>query len=195
MTISDKGECRILGGILQANMSWSAHLESGLKALLPRVRRQLGALQSLGRKIPVRCRKTLAHGFILSKLLYLIPVWGATTANQLRGAQVLLNKSARWVTGKARRTRVDELMESAGWLKINEMNLLHSCLLMWKTVHLQKPEHLYGRLTISEDLKLRTKRTRLQFTEKGWRWKTSEVWNTIPDEIRTEKKSPFLRKE
>ena len=47
-TITDSGQFRILGINLQGNLTWLAHLETGHKALLPSLRKQLGALQHLG---------------------------------------------------------------------------------------------------------------------------------------------------
>ena len=71
----------------------SPYLESGEKAILSSIRQQLGTQQHLGDKIPCACRKVLAEGFIVSTLVYLIPIWGTTTSNQTRRAQILLNKA------------------------------------------------------------------------------------------------------
>ena len=79
-------------------MTWMSHLETGDKALLPTIRKHLGALMHLGRKVPRECRKTLANGLIVSRLQYLISIWGSTSANHVKKAQTLLNKTARWVT-------------------------------------------------------------------------------------------------
>ena len=192
--ILDTGQCQVLGTNLQSNMSWFSHLESGKNAVLPKVRRQLGALQSLGTKIPRNCRKILANGFILSKLMYLIPAWGSTTDNQVRRAQVLMNKTARWVIGQRRRTRVIDLMKETGWLTVKEMNITQSCILMWKVLHLERPGHVRARLQTDNEWKLEIKNTRIQFTERGWRWKTSPIWNSLPDWMRAETKvSAFKR--
>ena len=67
---------RILGANLQANLGWLAHLETGEKAVLPRVRRQLGLLKHQGNLIPKSCRINLARSLVLSKLCYLMPLWG-----------------------------------------------------------------------------------------------------------------------
>ena len=45
--ITDSNYCRILGGNLKNDMSWEAHLTSGKKAILPVIRKQLGALSNL----------------------------------------------------------------------------------------------------------------------------------------------------
>ena len=83
-TITDKGMCRVLGVNLQGNMTWMIHLESGEKALLPHVRKLLGALVHQGKKIPRNCRKTLATGLIVSQLQYTISIWGATMETRCR---------------------------------------------------------------------------------------------------------------
>ena len=101
--IIDKGYCKILGAILQANLSWAEQLEKGKRALLPTLRRNLGALQHLGKKIPLGCRKIMATGLIMSRLIYLMPLWGSSTDNYLRKAQIVWNKTARWTTGLRRR--------------------------------------------------------------------------------------------
>ena len=105
-TIQDEGQLRILGVNLQGNLTWWSHLETGHKALLPRIRRALGELTHAGKLIPMLTRKTLANSLVVSRLQYAIPVWGLTTMSQTRKAQVLLNKTARWVTGRRRRTRI-----------------------------------------------------------------------------------------
>ena len=50
--ILDSKCCRILGANLANDMTWRQHLESGPKALLPNIRKCLGSLKFLGRKIP-----------------------------------------------------------------------------------------------------------------------------------------------
>ena len=51
-TIKAGRHLRILGGNLQNNLSWQAHVTSGEKALLPIVRQKLGALRHIGKKSP-----------------------------------------------------------------------------------------------------------------------------------------------
>ena len=65
--------------------------------MLPGVRRMLGALQHLGKKLPCGCRKILASTMLMSRIIYLMPVWGGTTTNHLRKVQVLQNRVARWL--------------------------------------------------------------------------------------------------
>ena len=76
-TVSDSVYIRILGANIQSNLGWQMHLEGGgEKAVLPSARRQLGLLKSQGKLIPQRSRLNLARGLVLSKLCYIMPVWG-----------------------------------------------------------------------------------------------------------------------
>ena len=117
--VHDSKHCRILGIDVQNNFTWNAHLETGVKALLPSLRKNLGALKHLGRKVPTVSRNTLARGLIISRLTYLISVWGGGTRNLTRKAQTLQNTASRWVTGRSRTTRVSTLLEETGWFSID----------------------------------------------------------------------------
>ena len=86
-TVNDKQFCKILGGTIQNDLTWLGHLEKAEKAILPQIRRNLGMMKSLGRKLPLECRNTLARGLITSKLTYLISLWGGllqTTPKKLK---------------------------------------------------------------------------------------------------------------
>ena len=67
---------RILGATLQNNLTWQAHLETAEKAIIPEARRKLGALYSLKKFLPQSSRLQLATSLIVSKLVYLVPLWG-----------------------------------------------------------------------------------------------------------------------
>ena len=56
---------RILGANIEGNMLWNSHLETGVKALLPLVRKQLGQLKHLGGIIPKKSRMNLARKIML----------------------------------------------------------------------------------------------------------------------------------
>ena len=57
------------------------------------------------------------------------------------------------------------------------MKNFHSCMLLWKMIHLDKPGHLAARIVMEEYWKIRITETRLQFTLRSLKWKTSLIWN------------------
>ena len=77
--IMDSSTSRILGATLQNNMTWQAHLQTAEKAILPEARRKLGALYTLKKVLPQTSKLQLATSLILSKLVYLVPLWGGAT--------------------------------------------------------------------------------------------------------------------
>ena len=75
-TIKNKMNTRLLGLNLHEDLSWRLHLELGDKPLLPTLRKRLGGLRHIGRKVPEQGRKLLASSLIISKITYMIQVWG-----------------------------------------------------------------------------------------------------------------------
>ena len=191
--ISDSQEVRILGANLQQNLSWQAHLEKGKKAVLPAVRKQFGAIQQIRRFLNKSSRKLLAERLLMSKMLYLISQWGGATANYVLKAQRLQNRIARWITG-SRRTKISSLLKKLDWLSISELTTTHSLTQLWKVIHMGRPEMISERITLNDDFTILIREPKLQFTQAGFLWRTTKVWNTLPHEIRTLKNLPNFKK-
>ena len=183
-TLEDAQHMRILGANLQGNMLWSSHLETGQKALFPQVRKVLGRLKHQGKLIPISSRNNLARGLILSRLNYLMPLWGGATENLLRKAQVIVNSAARWTTGLGRRTRTTQLMKSTGWLTVKEQVRVSTSVLTWKLLHLGKPARLAEGMQITPDWKIEIELPRLQFSQTCLKWRAASQWNDLPQDLR-----------
>ena len=175
---------RILGGNFHRNLSWTAHLEVGEIPLLPTLRKRLGALKHLSKGIPKKCRLILANGFIMSKIVYLIPLWGGTYSRQMGKVQTLMNMTARWINDASRKTKTSILMEKCKWLNIRELIKYHSAIAIWKILKSGKPEHLRSRITLDEEGLMVSRNPRLQTTGLGLLWRGQELWNSIPQEAR-----------
>ena len=107
---------RLLGGNISRNLTWSDHLTTGEKAILPTIRSKIGALKTLANKLPFKSRLTLVNGYIMSRFCYIIQVWGAATKNDKKKAQATLNAAARFVTKCSKRTSTITLMKKCNWL-------------------------------------------------------------------------------
>ena len=184
--ITDKISCRILGANLRNNLSWDSHLSSGTKAILPAIRRKLGALNSLRYSLPRNAKLKLANSFILGKLVYIISLWGNTTKNQVQKAQICLNSAARFVLDVPKTTKQIDLMKNCNWLSIAELTIYHSILQLFKVVRWGTPIYMQDRIHIETDSTLTTNIPRLMITRDSWRFSTTRQWNLLPMEIRTE---------
>ena len=63
--IEDKKVCRFLGMNIQNNQSWQVHVSTGEKAILPAMKKKLGALYHLRNVIPWKSRLILANSIII----------------------------------------------------------------------------------------------------------------------------------
>ena len=186
-TVKDSSSIRVLGGNIQGNMSWQAHLETGSRPLLPNIRQQIGRLKHLGKLIPLRYRKNIGKGLVVSKLNYLLPLWGGgATANYINKAQRVLNTTARWMTGLPKSTKILTLMKAADLMTIREQTRISTAVQTWKIVHLNKPQRLRARMEVTQDTQIEVVNPRLQFTTSCYRWRAAAQWNDLDQDLRQE---------
>ena len=152
--------------------------------MLPTVRSKLGALKYISKIIPKKGRKLLVEGIILSKIMYLIPMWGGSPKKYMKKVQVLINKSARLVLKTSRLTSTKKLMTETGWFYATEMALYHTMLLTWKLIRQGTPEYFSDIIVVEDEDYLTTRAPRLKITATRYRCICVTQWNRLPDEIR-----------
>ena len=175
-------------GLLLTQLDKTIH--HGEKALLPSVRKQLGSLRYISKQISQKSRIVLANGLILGKIQYAITLWGGTYNTNLKKMQAVLNKTARWVTNSSKRTQTQVLMERCNWLSIEDMLNMNSLNMLWKVFWMKIPQQLHDKIRLESDCKVSTGKPRLQTVQKGFLWKTSVLWNQLPEYLRTQKSLP-----
>ena len=185
-TVKNKDYCRTLGSNIRQDLSWDTHLSSGEKALLPGIRKQLGAISSLRGSLPMKAKLKLVNDFILSKFNYIICLWGNTTQNQVRKAQICLNAAARFILNAKRTERQSTLMQNCNWLTIGERTEFQSLVQFYKVVRWRIPEYMTERIFLETDDTAFTSAPRLKLTADSWRCKTTLNWNLLPMELRVE---------
>ena len=192
--IKDNTNFRILGANIQQNMGWSSHLETGKKAVFPKVRKQFGAIKMLGKQLPRKCKKLLVEGLLISKMQYLLVVWGNQEGRMMTTAQRLENQMARWITGCGKGIRITSLMDEVGWKTMKEMVRIQSLTMIWKLINIEKPEILREKIVVEDDLHLTSRTPRLKFTENSFLIKSIKIWNDTPLEIRQMKSLPTFKR-
>ena len=179
--ITAKDYCRLLGGNLNRDATWSHQLDLGDKPIMKSLRTTLGFLSHIASHLPVSSRLLLANGLFLSKLLYLLPMWGGLQKRDAKKIQILLNKCARMVLGASRKTRTRSLMERCGWLYFSELVNFHSLVLMYKIINIGTPENLRNNLTLSPDKRIVFSPGCLKISRDAFKLRTSQAWNELPD--------------
>ena len=192
--ITAKESCRLLGANLDRDVTWAHHLETGEKPLYTSLRSTLGILSHLARYLPQRSRLLLSNGLFISRIIYLLPMWGGLPSKDILKLQRLLNKCARMVLDKGRRTRTRELMTGCNWLYIKELIKFHSAVQVYKIINFEKPRNLRNKFTLDADNRISAPVGRLKMVRQSFRWRVTETWNSLPDTlINTPKLSIFKK--
>ena len=186
-TISPLENIRILGVNISQNLLYNNQLEGGDSSLLPEIRRRLGSLKFISRKIPTKSRLNLANGIIMSRIVYGIPLWGGTLPRNIRKIQTAMNRTARWISNLPRKTKTVELMQSCNWLTALELIQFHSLLSLWKIINKQSPFQLWNKLNIDDNMYIDLRMPRLMMSQLTFLWRSSQHWNNLPEDLRHNK--------
>ena len=185
---------RLLGINIGRDLSWSDHLENGEKSILPILRRQIGALFLLVKQLPKTSRLMLTNGLFMSKLCYLLQIWGSASKNLLKKVQVTMNKAARFVTGWSKRTNTTILMKACNWLLIEELISYQSMISLWNILHKKVPIQIFEQLTLDNDFIVTTNAPRLLLTSNSFKYRSIGKWNQLDLNIRNELSFPRFKK-
>ena len=182
--ITTSSSIRLLGANLNADMSWSHHIDKGEKALLPTLRMKLGAITHIARNLPTKSRLLLVNGLIMSRVIYLIQMWGGLTNRDVTKFQTFLNKCARMITDKPRKTRTRELMISCNWLHFRELVKYYALLTLWRMLRERHPYHLSQAISLDNDNLASSTPGRIALVRSAFVCRTVTDWNSLSSSLR-----------
>ena len=177
VNIDNQVHTRILGINLNQDLSWRSHFELGEKPLLPILRRRLGAITHLGNTIPRKGKLILINGLIISKIIYMIQIWGGTHNVHYQKIQRIMNKAARYIVSGGRRWSTQKLMLECNWLNAKELMQYHTLISLWKILYTRLPSQLVDLYEWTEDRKILVGNPRLQLTASFFKFRSAELWN------------------
>ena len=147
----------------------------------------------------------VANGIVMSKICYLIQLWGGCEEYLLNALQVLQNRAARAVTGKSWFTPTRLLLKQCKWLSVRQLLVYQTTLLTHKVQSSGKPSCLASRMSTAhpystrqatagcirygEDI-LRTS----TLTQNSFRYRAAKCYNSIPPDIRQVTSVPAFKK-
>ena len=142
-------------------------------------------------------RLMVANGLVVSKLCYLIELWGGCEGYLLHSLQVILNRAARSVTKMSGYTSTKSLMAACSWLSVKQLVVYHTVKMVFKTLKTESPCYLHDRLTptphpistrqsttggIRQDESYRCRST---IKSDSMRYRGTMDYNRLPADIRT----------
>ena len=192
----------LLGLHLDHNLKFGEHILNNEKSLVRGLNTRLKALLQIKKVASFKVRLMLANGLFISKLCYLISVWGGCQEYLLSMLQVVQNEAMRAVCKRGRRHPIRDLLKETNWLSVRQLVFYHSVIQAWKVINTRHPVYLHSRLVgtrpryadrlAAAGSLIRGRRPRLELIESSWRWRVAKYWEDIPRSIReTENKDQF----
>ena len=192
--ISTSKSEKLLGGLINQNLKWTDHILLNEESLLKKLGTRLNALKQMGKVADFKTRKMLANGLFMSKLVYLMPLWGGCDKFLIKALQIVQNKAARSVTKLGIFTPVRTLLKQCGWLSVNQLVFFHTVVLLYKTLQNQSPEYLLSMAGTEYNYKSRAKdegklrvvpgyKIESDLNIKSYRWRSIKCWNQLPQDI------------
>ena len=133
---------KLLGGFIAQNLKWTQHILLNENSLVKQLGKRVVALKKISRVADFKTRKMLADGLFMSKLIYLIPLWGGCEKFLIKSLQVVQNKAARAVAKVGIYTPVQTLLRQCNWLSVHQLVFYHTTILLFKTIQNKNPKYL-----------------------------------------------------
>ena len=184
---------KLLGCWVSDNMKWAEHIQDNKDNLILALTTRLGALKKISRVASFKNRKMLANGIFLSKLSYMIALWGGCGVGLRKSLQIIQNKAARFVTKLDWSSPTSTLLGQMGWLSVNQLIFYHSVLLVYKVKMSKSPmyidnmfnwSYIYNTRQAEGGLIKIMGKPKLDVSRTNFRMRAANYYNQLPTEIR-----------
>ena len=203
---------KLLGYEVHQNLGFGTFLMTGKNSVLSSLSKRVGALKSIAKVSNFKTRRSVCSSLVISRILYLLPLFGGAPNYMLDALQIKQNEAMRLVTkrkwgerGKLLSTR--ELLKQCNFLSVRQMVYYHSVALVHKTLKNEAPEHLHDVLLkaltsgVKHRYPTRTANKRvvaeasLAVANTSFRWRASTQFAALPEDIKNEQNTKlFLNK-
>ena len=89
----------LLGGHIHQSLKWNQHISENKSSLIRQLTGRINGLKRISRNSTFTTRLMVANGAVMSKLVYLITLWGGAQQYLLKALQVQQLTAARAVCG------------------------------------------------------------------------------------------------
>ena len=208
-TIEDTKSEKLLGLILNNNLSWKEYLygeswrtDDNARGLIPQLSQRTGILSKIVKTMPYNRFKQVCSGLFYSKLMYCLQVFGnvwdipnydekskrstAFTKEDNRKLQVLQNKILRLKTGLPFDTPTRDLLQASGDLSVQQLTAYTSLLTAQKSIIHQEPVYLAEKFKINQGQNFISPiNYKLSGSRGGFFYRTAGLYNNLPANMRT----------
>ena len=183
------------GGLISEDSKWKVNLLIGKDSIIKQLRSRVNGLSLISPRATFGTRLMVANGLVVSRICYLIQLWGGCDKYLLHPLQVLMNKAARIVTGYNRYTSTKRLMTKCKWFSIKQLIFYQTVSMAHKMKMNKLPLYMYRKFSSVYPYETRQAdggciRLGTEFTSKmslchdSFRYRAVSNYNSIPSQIR-----------
>ena len=181
---------KLLGGRLHHSLSWNYHIRDHSDSMVNQLNKRLNGLRKVCVNASFQSRLMVANGLVISRLTYLITLWGGAPNYLLDVLQVQQLNAARTVCGfESLRWSRRQLLARVKWLSVRQLIFYHDVLQVFKTLNTGVPEFLHNAVTATFPRETRS-------AAAGQIWGNNRVngtfahrainsYNSVPPDVRT----------
>ena len=195
---------KLLGCQISEDLKWKQHLLLSDESVIMQLTSQVNGPCLISDKSTFETRLMVANGIILSKLSYLIQLWGGCDDYLLSALQIQQNRAARVVAGLSWFTPITVLLRKCKWLSVRQLVLYQSIILAHKIATTGSPASLADKLSTFHHYSTRQAdsgsiRYGEQFSRSRDRvhssfcYRATKDYNSLPANIRTTRFLPSFK--
>ena len=183
---------KLLGCNIQNDLKWTNHIRENEDNMYKTLNKRVDAIRRISYSCDFKTRKMLANGLFMSKVIYLITIWGSCTKDLMDSIQVIQNRVARVITRNDWMTSSEENLKQIGWLSIYQLSVYFTIIQLHKVKQDKSPEKLYSMYNWNYAHNTRQEANQivkprgtpgLELTNNSFRWRASRLYNKLPRSI------------
>ena len=202
-TLVPSSKAKILGIVVDANLSWEAHVS----LVVRRCYATLSGLPKLSGSLSRDVKKFLIESLVLPHIMYCITVWGGCGVTQKRRLQKVLNHCARVVFCARKSEHVSPLLEELQWPTIDTLLCERDIAMIHRLFnHLYAPQCLLSSIDHRSDVSskntraaaaglLQLPRVRTELARRHFGFRALSLWNAAPASVREAGSSAGCKRE
>ena len=138
---------KLLGGVVSQDGKWKHHILSSDQSLIKQITSRINGLSMISHRASFHTRLMVANGIVISKLCYLIQLWGGCQEYLLDSLQVLQTRAARIVCKQTWFTPTRVLLAKCRWLSVRQLVFYQTAILTHKILRTGLPVYLGNRMS------------------------------------------------
>jgi hypothetical protein len=186
----------LLGATISQDAKWKDHILGTKQSLVSQLTSRINGLSLVSPRASFSTRLMVANGIVISKLCYLIQMWGGCEDYLIKSLQVLQTRAARIVTQQNWFTPTNSILSRCNWLSVRQLAFYQTALMTHKILKTCSP--LYLKDILDTDFPYRTRQattgairygedhhSRLSLNHSSFRFRATLEYNRIPGNIRS----------